>query len=39
MRIPIFAGRDFNLADRSSTKSVVVISQAMANLSARWTKL
>jgi putative ABC transport system permease protein len=32
MQIPIRAGRDFNLADTTSEKSVAVISQAMANL-------
>jgi putative ABC transport system permease protein len=32
MRIPMLSGRDFNLADTSSEKSVAVISQAMANL-------
>jgi putative ABC transport system permease protein len=32
MRIPLLAGRDLRLADTRSKKSVVVISQAMANL-------
>lgn len=32
MGIPMLSGRDFNLADTSSEKSVAVISQAMANL-------
>jgi predicted permease len=32
MGIPILSGRDFNLADTSSDKSVAVISRSMANL-------
>jgi predicted permease len=32
MGIPVLSGRDFDLADTSSEKSVAVISQAMANL-------
>jgi predicted permease len=32
MGIPMLSGRDFNLVDTSSEKSIAVISQAMANL-------
>jgi predicted permease len=32
MGIPILSGRDFDLADTSSSKAVAVISQSMANL-------